>query len=322
MLPVTAVTSASFLGEVLPALSTGGAVVMPTQEELLDFVKLTGLIARRRVSILSTVPTVLAGLAAMRDELPRLRLILSGGHQGPDAAGHVIEAFGTFVMGGNFVIGIIAFAILVIVNFVVITKGSGRIAEVAARFSLDALPGKQMAIDADLSAGLIDEAEARARREEITREADFYGAMDGASKFVRGDAIAGIIITLVNIAGGFAIGAIEKGWSLRESLAVFTRLTIGDGLVSQVPSFIIAIAAGLIVARTGGRQTIGDEMPRQLPAGARHSRDVATVAMHHHSHPERGRVDRNQQQHDDTGNHAESLQQGGRQRAVRFQHHR
>ncbi|MCA9296753.1 MAG: FHIPEP family type III secretion protein, partial [Phycisphaerales bacterium] len=152
------------------------------------------------------------------------------------------------------------------VNFVVITKGATRIAEVGARFTLDAIPGKQMAIDADLSAGLIDEKDARARREEITSEADFYGAMDGASKFVRGDAIAGIIITLVNIVGGFAIGAFEKGWSLQQSLSVFTTLTIGDGLVSQVPSFIIAIAAGLIVARTNGRQTIGDEIPRQLTA--------------------------------------------------------
>ncbi|MHC4949095.1 MAG: flagellar biosynthesis protein FlhA [Planctomycetota bacterium] len=196
------------------------------------------------------------------------RLILSAEADSPEqataSAGRVIEAFGNFVAGDSVIVGGIIFIILVVVQFVVITKGATRMSEVAARFTLDAMPGKQMAIDADLSAGLIDENEARDRRESITREADFYGAMDGASKFVRGDAIAGIIITLVNIAGGFAIGALEKGWTLAESLSVFTRLTIGDGLVSQVPSFIIAIAAGFIVARTGGRQTIGDEIPRQL----------------------------------------------------------
>jgi len=216
----------------------------------------------------SAFPTVLliATMLRLSLNLASTRLILANGHEGPAAAGGVIEAFGGFIMQGNFVIGIIVFAILVIVNFVVITKGSGRIAEVAARFSLDAMPGKQMAIDADLSAGLIDESEARQRRAEVTQEADFYGAMDGASKFVRGDAIAGIIITMVNIVGGFAIGSLEKGWPLTDSISVFTQLTIGDGLVSQVPSFIIAIAAGLIVARTGGRERIGDEIPKQLAA--------------------------------------------------------
>jgi flagellar biosynthesis protein FlhA len=196
------------------------------------------------------------------------RLILSADADTPAeataVAGHVIEAFGNFVAGDSAIVGVIIFIILVVVQFVVITKGATRMSEVAARFTLDAMPGKQMAIDADLSAGLIDEGEARTRRDAIMREADFYGAMDGASKFVRGDAIAGIIITLVNIAGGFAIGAWEKGWTIRESLDVFTRLTIGDGLVSQVPSFIIAIAAGFIVARTSDQQTIGDEIPRQL----------------------------------------------------------
>jgi flagellar biosynthesis protein FlhA len=198
------------------------------------------------------------------------RLILSAEAASPEqataVAGHVIEAFGHFVAGDSVIVGVIIFIILVVVQFVVITKGATRMSEVAARFTLDAMPGKQMAIDADLSAGLIDESEARQRRESIMREADFYGAMDGASKFVRGDAIAGIIITLVNIAGGFAIGALEKGWTLSESLEVFTRLTIGDGLVSQVPSFIVAIAAGLIVARTGGQERIGDEIPKQLAA--------------------------------------------------------
>jgi flagellar biosynthesis protein FlhA len=196
------------------------------------------------------------------------RLILSADAPTPDQAraiaGHVIEAFGHFVAGESVIVGVIIFIILIVVQFVVITKGATRMSEVAARFTLDAMPGKQMAIDADLSAGLVDEAEARARRDAIMREADFYGAMDGASKFVRGDAIAGIIITLVNIVGGFAIGALEKGWTLAETASLFTTLTIGDGLVSQVPSFIIAIAAGLIVARTGGNETISEEIPRQL----------------------------------------------------------
>ncbi len=196
------------------------------------------------------------------------RLILSAEAETPEqataVAGHVIEAFGNFVAGESAVVGVIIFIILIVVQFVVITKGATRMSEVAARFTLDAMPGKQMAIDADLSAGLIYETEARRRREQITSEADFYGAMDGASKFVRGDAIAGIIITLVNIAGGFAIGAFEKGWTVGQSLDVFTTLTIGDGLVSQIPAFIVAIAAGFIVARSGGKQTIGDEIPRQL----------------------------------------------------------
>ena len=196
------------------------------------------------------------------------RLILTADADSPEqataVAGHVIEAFGHFVAGDSVIVGAIIFIILVVVQFVVITKGATRMSEVAARFTLDAMPGKQMAIDADLSAGMIDEAEARQRREEIMREADFYGAMDGASKFVRGDAIAAIIITLVNLAGGFAIGALEKGWTMAESLSVFTRLTIGDGLVSQIPAFIIAIAAGLIVARTSDKATIGDEIPSQL----------------------------------------------------------
>jgi flagellar biosynthesis protein FlhA len=198
------------------------------------------------------------------------RLILTADAGSADAAegiaGGVIQAFGTFVAGESIVVGAIIFVILVVVQFVVITKGATRMSEVAARFTLDAMPGKQMAIDADLSAGLIDENEARRRRSEIMREADFYGAMDGASKFVRGDAIAGIIITIVNVFGGFAIGAFEKGWSVGESLLVFTRLTIGDGLVSQVPAFIIAIAAGLIVARAGGKTTLGEQIPAQLAA--------------------------------------------------------
>jgi len=196
------------------------------------------------------------------------RLILSADAATPEqasaVAGHVIEAFGHFVAGNSAIVGVIIFIILVVVQFVVITKGATRMSEVAARFTLDALPGKQMAIDADLSAGMIDEAEARERRDQIMRSADFYGAMDGASKFVRGDAVAGLIITMINIVGGFAIGAFEKGWTFQESISVFTMLTIGDGLVSQIPSFIIAVAAALVVARASDRHTISDEIPRQL----------------------------------------------------------
>lgn len=196
------------------------------------------------------------------------RLILAAGElneaEADGAAGEVIQAFANFVAGSNPVIGAIIFIILIIVQFVVITKGATRMSEVAARFTLDAMPGKQMAIDADLSAGLISETDARTRRDEITREADFYGAMDGASKFVRGDAIAGIIITGVNIVGGFAIAMLMHGWTAEQSIAVFGMLSIGDGLVSQIPAFIIAIAAGLIVARAGGEQNIGMEIPNQL----------------------------------------------------------
>lgn len=189
-----------------------------------------------------------------------------------DTAGKVIEAFGKFVAGGNLVVGVIVFAILVIIQFVVITKGTTRISEVAARFTLDGMPGKQMAIDADLNAGLITEDQARERRETISQESDFYGAMDGAAKFVRGDAIAGIVITLVNILGGFYVGMVAKGWSLADSLALFTRLTIGDGLVTQVPSFIISISAGLIVTRSTSHTDLGQEMVDQLT-----SRPVAMV---------------------------------------------
>lgn len=183
--------------------------------------------------------------------LASTRLILADGYKGPDAAGEVIKAFGGFIMGNNFVIGVIVFAILVIVNFVVITKGSGRIAEVAARFALDAMPGKQMAIDADLSSGLINEDEARARREDLSKESAFYGAMDGASKFVRGDAIAGLLITFINIIAGIIIGMVQNGMSFADAAETYTRLTVGDGLVSQVPALIISVAAGILVSKAG-----------------------------------------------------------------------
>ncbi len=200
----------------------------------------------------SSFPTVLliATMLRLSLNLASTRLILAEGHRGPDAAGKVIQAFGNFVMSGNFVIGMIVFGILVIVNFIVITKGSGRIAEVSARFSLDAMPGKQMAIDADLSAGLIDENEARQRRRDLEDESNFYGAMDGAAKFVRGDAIAGLLITFINIVGGIIIGTAQMDLSLAEAGESYTVLTVGDGLVTQIPAIIVSTAAGLLVSRS------------------------------------------------------------------------
>ncbi|SMC19358.1 flagellar biosynthesis protein FlhA [Desulfacinum hydrothermale DSM 13146] len=192
------------------------------------------------------------------------RLILLRGDMGTEAAGHVIQAFGQFVVGGNYVIGLVIFVILVIVNFVVITKGTERISEVAARFTLDAMPGKQMSIDADLNAGLIDDQEARSRRAEIMREADFYGTMDGASKFVRGDAIAGILITLINILGGLAIGVLQRDMEVVEALRTYTLLTVGDGLVSQIPALIISTAAGILVSRAELDTGMGRAFGRQL----------------------------------------------------------
>lgn len=192
------------------------------------------------------------------------RLILTHGHEGTQSAGSVIQAFGNFVVGNNYVIGFIVFAILVVINFVVITKGSGRVAEVAARFTLDAMPGKQMSIDAELNAGVINEAEAKRRRKEIEQEADFYGAMDGASKFVRGDAIAGIIITVINIVGGLLIGVMQKNLDLATAAKNYTMLTIGDGLLTQIPALIISTAAGMIVTRSGSEENMGDELTSQL----------------------------------------------------------
>lgn len=201
----------------------------------------------------SSFPTILliSTMLRLSLNLASTRLILSRGHEGTDAAGHVIEAFGNFVMSGNFVIGIIVFAILVTVNFVVITKGSGRIAEVAARFHLDSMPGKQMAIDADLSAGLIDEKVAKIRRKELEDESGFFGAMDGASKFVRGDAIAGLLVVFINIIGGIIIGVAQQGLGFAEAARSYTTLTVGDGLVTQVPALIVSTAAGLLVSKAG-----------------------------------------------------------------------
>lgn len=215
---------------------------------------------------LNIFPTILLVTTLLRLSLniASTRLILSNGHYGTDAAGHVIEAFGGFVMQGNVVIGLIVFLILTLINFIVITKGSGRIAEVAARFSLDAMPGKQMAIDADLAAGLIDEENAKTRRKNLEDESTFYGAMDGANKFVRGDAIAGLIITFINLIGGMIVGIVQKNLSFDTAVQTYTILTIGDGLVSQIPSLIISMSAGLLVTKAGSSESANKMIFDQL----------------------------------------------------------
>ncbi|MEI6318303.1 MAG: flagellar biosynthesis protein FlhA [Pseudomonadota bacterium] len=214
----------------------------------------------------SVFPTILLVTTLLRLSLnvASTRVILLEGHTGPDAAGQVIEAFGHFLIGGNYAVGLIVFVILVVINFVVITKGAGRIAEVAARFTLDAMPGKQMAIDADLNAGLIREDEARARRQVIAAEADFYGSMDGASKFVRGDAIAGILIVVINIVGGLLIGMLQHGMGFGDATETYVLLTIGDGLVAQIPALVISTAAGIVVSRAGSEQDLSDQFISQM----------------------------------------------------------
>ena len=207
---------------------------------------------------------LLATLFRLSLNVASTRLIILNGAEGPSAAGDVIQAFGQFVVGGNYVVGIIIFLILVLINFIVITKGAGRIAEVAARFTLDAMPGKQMSIDADLNTGLISDDEARARRSKITREADFYGAMDGASKFVRGDAIAGIVITAINIIGGLIVGVLQEGMNIGDAAQTYTILTVGDGLITQIPALIVSTAAGLIVTRAESDENLGTQMATQV----------------------------------------------------------
>ncbi|MFM8983850.1 MAG: FHIPEP family type III secretion protein, partial [Spartobacteria bacterium] len=211
----------------------------------------------------SAFPTILLAVTLLRLALniASTRLILLDGY-----AGHVIEAFGNVLIQGNYLVGAVVFIILVIINFIVITKGAGRIAEVAARFTLDAMPGKQMAIDAELNAGIIDELTATNRRLKVQKEADFYGAMDGASKFVRGEAVAGILITIINVVGGFAIGMLQKGMPIEEALQKYTLLSIGDGLVSQVPALIISVAAGLLVTRAQGETSLGSQIGQQISA--------------------------------------------------------
>ena len=228
-------------------------------------VMLVSLNARRPLDF-SVFPTVLLLTTLLRLSLnvASTRIILMQGHTGPEAAGKVIESFGNFLVGGNYVVGFVVFLILVIINFVVITKGAGRIAEVAARFTLDSMPGKQLAVDADLNAGFINETEARTRRHEIGREADFYGAMDGASKFVRGDAIAGIIILLVNLIGGILVGLFQHNLGLTEALGRYALLTVGDGLVTQIPALIISTAAGIVVSRASSEQDLSQAFSSQI----------------------------------------------------------
>src|SRR5579862_1824561 len=211
-------------------------------------------------------PTLLlvATLLRLALNVASTRVVLLHGHEGTAAAGHVIQAFGHFVVGGNYAVGIVVFSILTIINFVVVTKGAGRISEVSARFTLDAMPGKQMAIDADLNAGLINQDEARTRRAEVRSEADFYGAMDGASKFVRGDATAGILILVINIVGGLAIGVLSHGMGFTDAARVYTLLTIGDGLVAQIPALLLSTGVAIIVTRMSKAQDLGSELSRQL----------------------------------------------------------
>jgi flagellar biosynthesis protein FlhA len=226
---------------------------------------LVGLHVRRPIEF-SAFPSILLIVTLFRLALniASTRLILLHGNEGASAAGEVIRAFGSFVVGGNYTVGLVVFAILVVINFVVVTKGAGRVAEVAARFTLDAMPGKQMSIDADLNAGLINETEARRRRREISEESDFYGSMDGASKFVRGDAIAAIIIVLVNIVGGLTIGVLQQGMSAGVAAQTYTLLTVGEGLVAQIPALFISTAAGIVVTRAAADADLGNQITRQV----------------------------------------------------------
>ncbi len=248
-----------------------GLMILPLPAALLDLLLsvniafavlllLSTILAKRSID-LDSFPSMLliATLFRLALNVSTTRLILGSG-----AAGGVIEAFGGFVVGGSVVVGLVVFLILVIIQFVVITNGASRVAEVGARFTLDALPGKQMAIDADLGAGLIDEGEARRRRDEVAREADFYGAMDGASKFVKGDAIAGVLVTLINLIGGLAIGVAQQGLSFGDAVTTYSLLTVGDGLVSQVPALLISVASGILVTRTAGDTDLGDNLVSQL----------------------------------------------------------
>ncbi|MBU1196486.1 MAG: flagellar biosynthesis protein FlhA [Proteobacteria bacterium] len=281
-----AVTSASILSglkkessDILMVVAFIGilmAMILPLHPIILDFflalnisfaivVLITTMYTKAPLEF-SIFPSLLLVLTLFRLSLnvASTRLILLHGSEGPSAAGAIIKSFGSFVVGGNYVVGLVIFVILVLINFLVITKGAGRIAEVAARFTLDAMPGKQMAIDADLNAGMIDEIEAGDRRKAIARESEFHGAMDGASKFVRGDAIAGIVITLINIVGGFVIGVLQQGMEMSDALTNYTLLTVGDGLVSQIPALLISAAAGLLVSRSGSEMKMGQEFSKHL----------------------------------------------------------
>ncbi|MEH0666511.1 flagellar biosynthesis protein FlhA [Vibrio scophthalmi] len=264
------------IGAPVMVLSTLAMIVLPIPPFLLDL-SFTFNIALAMVVLLVTVytrrpldfaafPTVLliATLLRLALNVASTRVVLLYGHEGPEAAGSVIEAFGNVVIGGNYAVGLVVFLILMIINFMVVTKGAGRISEVSARFTLDALPGKQMAIDADLNAGLIDQDQARTRRQEVTKEADFYGSMDGASKFVKGDAIAGILILFINIIGGLSIGMAQYGLGFGEAIQIYTLLTIGDGLVAQIPSLLLSIGAAIMVTRQNTDEDMGQQVVFQM----------------------------------------------------------
>lgn len=268
--------SLSGLGGVVLLLMMLAMLILPISPFLLDIlftfnislalvVLLVGVYTRRPLDF-AAFPTVLllATLLRLALNIASTRVVLLHGHNGTDAAGQVIQAFGDFVVGGNYTVGLVVFAILVIINFVVVTKGAGRISEVSARFTLDAMPGKQMAIDADLNAGLINQDEAKARRAEVIQEADFYGSMDGASKFVRGDAVAGILVLFINILGGLGIGMVQHGLSFSEAMHNYALLTIGDGLVAQIPALLLSTAAAIMVTRVSSAQDMGQQILAQL----------------------------------------------------------
>ncbi len=264
------------IGAPVLVLSALAMVVLPVPAFLLDMffsfnialslVVLLVTIYTRRPLDFAAFPTVLliATLLRLALNVASTRVVLLHGHEGPGAAGEVIDAFGSVVIGGNYAVGLVVFLILMIINFMVVTKGAGRISEVSARFTLDALPGKQMAIDADLNAGLINQDQARTRRQEVTKEADFYGSMDGASKFVKGDAIAGILILAINIIGGLSIGMIQHNVSFSEAIEIYTLLTIGDGLVAQIPSLLLSIGAAIMVTRQNTDEDMGQQLVFQL----------------------------------------------------------
>ena len=271
-------------------------MILPIPPILLDFfftfsitlsllVLLSGIYILRPLEF-AVFPTVLLLTTLLRLALnvASTRVVLLHGHTGSHAAGKVIESFGAVVIGGNYAVGLVVFAILVIINFVVITKGAGRVSEVSARFTLDALPGKQMSIDADLNAGVIDQEEAKLRRKELAREADFYGSMDGASKFVRGDAIAGILILLINLIGGMCIGVFQHSLSLSQAVEIYALLTIGDGLVAQLPALILSTAAAMMVTRVSSEEDMGKQVFFQVFQNPKY-RSAASAWNHRNPEP-------------------------------------
>lgn len=268
--------ASSGLGAPLVVVMLLAMVILPLPSFLLDLfftfnialslLVLLAVVYARRPLELAVFPTLLlvATLLRLALNVASTRVVLLEGHSGPDAAGKVIEAFGAFVIGGNYAVGLVVFIILVIINFVVVTKGAGRVSEVSARFTLDSMPGKQMAIDADLNAGLIDQPTAQQRREDVAREADFYGSMDGASKFVRGDAVAGLMIMALNIIGGLSIGMAQHGLDFGSAANIYVMLTIGDGLVAQIPSLLLSTATAIIVTRVSSSEDVGEQIQSQL----------------------------------------------------------